>query len=211
MTRVKICGITNLEDALHATNCGADELGFNFYKESKRYISPQEAREIVSEIPTKYGRIGVFVNESIDSLLTIAEFVGLDAIQLHGDEDLNYVANLAKNTKRTIIKAFRVTPSFDISEVLDWHCNFQLFDTYSADHYGGTGKRFAQENFLFYINLWLPGSAYVAGGLNPDNVAEAIREANPYAVDVASGVESSPGKKDPEKVAAFIKAAKEAI
>jgi len=210
MTRVKICGITNLEDALHATNCGADELGFNFFKSSKRYLSPQDASEIISELPVTSGKIGVFVNEPIDSLLWIAEFVGLDAIQLHGDEDMTYVADLKERTKKTVIKAFRVTPTFDIAEVLDWQCDFQLFDTYSVHQYGGTGKRFAQEDFLFQIYLWLPCSAYIAGGLTPDNVAEAIREADPYAVDVASGVELEPGRKDSRKVEAFIRNAKNA-
>lgn len=210
MTKVKICGITNLKDALHAANCHADELGFNFYKGSKRYLSPENARQIISELPAASGKVGVFVNESMDSLLTIAEVVGLDAIQLHGDEDMTYVADLKKRTEKTIIKAFRVTTTFDIAAALNWECDFPLFDTYSGHQYGGTGKRFVQETFLFQIYLWLPCSAYIAGGLTPDNVAEAIREADPYAVDVASGVEFSPGRKDPKKVEAFIRNAKNA-
>ncbi len=210
MTKVKICGITNLEDARLAVELGADELGFNFYDGSKRYLPPQDALDIVSELPPATGKIGVFVNESLESVVKIADFVGLDGIQLHGDEEMTYVADLKKRTSKPVIKAFRVTPTFDIATVLDWNCDFQLFDSYSPDQYGGTGERFAQESFLFHIYLWLPRSTYIAGGLTPDNVAEVVSEAGPYAVDVASGVESSPGKKDPKKLEAFIRNAKNA-
>lgn len=208
MTRVKICGITNLEDALHAANSGADELGFNFYKKSKRYLTPEDAREIIAELPERSGNVGVFVNEPMDSLLSIAEFVGLDAIQLHGDEDMTYLANLREKTKRSIIKAFRVTPAFDIGEALDWPWDFPLFDSHSPNQYGGTGETFDWDDFGFQIYICLPLSAYIAGGLTPDNVSEAIRATDAYAVDVASGVEFSPGKKDPQKVEAFIRNAK---
>jgi len=140
--------------------------------------------------------------------LTIAELVGLDAIQLHGNEDKAFVENIRANTKRNVIKAFQVTPTFDIGEVLNWPCDFPLFDTYSPDQYGGTGETFDWEDFGFQIYIWLPSSAYIAGGLNPDNVAEAIRSSDPYAVDVASGVELEPGRKDQKKVEAFIRNAK---
>ena len=210
MTRVKICGITNLDDALHAADCGADELGFNFYKRSKRYLSPESAREIISKLPLTIGKIGVFVNEPIASVLTTAEFVGLNAIQLHGDEDITYLADLKEQSKKTVIKAFRVRPGFDIGEALDWPWDFPLFDAYSGNQYGGTGETFDWNVFGFQIYIWLPASAYIAGGLNPGNVAEAIRIAFPYAVDVASGVESEPGKKDPTKVEDFIRNAKNA-
>lgn len=210
MTKVKICGITNLQDAQLAVHLGADELGFNFYQGSKRYLAPQVARKIVSELPPTIGKIGVFVNESLESVVRIADFVGLDGIQLHGDEELTCVADLKKRTSKPVIKAFRVTPTFDIGTVLDWNCDFPLFDSYSPVQYGGTGEQLAQDNFLFHIYLLLPGSAYVAGGLTPENVAEVVREAGPYAVDVASGVESSPGKKDPKKLEAFIRNAKNA-
>ena len=211
MTRVKICGITNLEDALLAVEFGADELGFNFFKGSKRHLSPQNAREIIDQLPISSGNVGVFVNEGIDSLLEIADFVGIDGIQLHGDEDMAYIETLQKRTKRFVIKAFRVTPDFLVGDALDWPLTFPLFDTHSSHQYGGTGETFDWEEFGTDIFLWFPENAYLAGGLNADNVADAIRVVRPYAVDVASGVESSPGKKDPEKVAAFIKAAKEAI
>lgn len=210
MVKVKICGITNFDDAKGALTCGADELGFNFYSGSSRYVSPQHARKIIDQLPITSGIVGVFVNESIDSLLDIAEFVGLDGIQLHGDENVAYIEALRKRTKRFVVKAFRVTPDFDIGAVLDWPLDYPLFDSHSSNQYGGTGASFDWVEFGGDIDLWFPGIAYVAGGLNPDNVFSAIRLANPYAVDVASGVESSPGKKDPKKLEAFIRNAKNA-
>jgi phosphoribosylanthranilate isomerase len=210
MTKVKICGITNLEDALHATSCGADELGFNFYTESKRYLPPQNAREIIDQLPGTSGNVGVFVNEPMESLLEIADAVGLDVLQLHGDEDMTYVTNLLTKTKRKVIKAFPVTPTFHVSDAFDWPSEFALFDTHSSQQYGGTGETFDWKEFGVDIYLWFPVSAYLAGGLNPDNVADAVRIVRPYAVDVASGVESAPGKKDRMKVEAFIGNAKNA-
>lgn len=211
MTLVKICGITNFEDAQHAVNCGADQLGFNFYAKSRRNISAQDARKIVGELPSSSGSVGVFVNEPIDSVLETAQFVGLDGIQLHGDEDKAYLIELSKRTKLFVIKVFHVSPTFEVIEAWDWKADYQLFDTYSTTERGGTGQTFDWENFGADIYLWVHCSAYLAGGLTPENVDEAVRTVRPYAVDVASGVESSPGKKDPEKVAAFIKAAKEAL
>ena len=210
MTKVKICGITNLDDALASVKFGADMLGFNFYEKSKRYISPKEALDIVKELPSNIQKIGVFVNEPIENVLAITHQVGLDAIQLHGDEDMAYVTGLKNSSEKIIIKAFRVGPKFDMDEVLSWPWDFPLFDAYTANEYGGTGETFDWDDFGFQIYLWLPASAYIAGGLNPENVAEAVRWTFPYAVDVASGVESSPGKKDPKKLEAFIRNAKNA-
>ncbi|MGE3466203.1 MAG: N-(5'-phosphoribosyl)anthranilate isomerase [Pyrinomonadaceae bacterium] len=211
MTLVKICGITNLEDARHALDSGADELGFNFYRGSKRYISPQEAREIIDQLPITSGNVGVFVNEPIDELLETTEFVGLDGIQLHGDEDIAYVNRLNEKTNLFMIKVFPVSPAFDVSKIGEWNVNFHLFDTYSPLEKGGTGETFDWDTFGVDIYLWVPETAYLAGGLTPENVADAIRIVRPYAVDVASGVESSPGKKDPRKVEEFIRNAKNAL
>ena len=210
--RVKICGITNLEDAIHAVEAGADELGFNFYKDSPRYIAPPEARKIVDSLPKAVKIIGVFVNESLDELLQITKHVGLDGIQLHGDEDQIYIRDLKKKTDRFVIKAFRVSPRFEVSDAMDWPINHPLFDAYSLNERGGTGRTIDWENAATDIYLLFPYQAYLAGGLTPENVGEAIRSVDLlYAVDVASGVASSPGKKDTAKVAAFIKAAKEAL
>ena len=209
MTKVKICGITDLEDALHAVECGADELGFNFYKKSPRYISPYDAQVIVDELPSFVSKVGVFVDESINSILKTAEIARLDAIQLHGDESYAYVTDLHSQIKIEIIKAVRVDPGFDWVNTMDFDAHAILFDGFSKDEYGGSGNRFdwkiAEEAMVMIPYL------YLAGGLNPENVADAIRTVRPYAVDVASGVEASPGKKDPKKIAAFIKAAKEAL
>ena len=208
MAKVKICGITNLEDALHAANCRADELGFNFYNGSRRYIAPKDACAIVANLPRTINKIGVFVNEPIESVLSITEFVRLDGIQLHGDEDMSYVVELKDRTEKFVVKAFRVKPDFLVSDALDWPMAFPLFDTHNSDEYGGTGKTFDWEEFAADIFLCFPHAAYLAGGLTPENVAEAIRIVHPYSVDVSSGVESSPGKKDPNKVKAFIENAK---
>lgn len=210
--RVKICGITNLEDAQQALEAGADELGFNFYPQSKRYISPEDARSIVDTLTGGNRNIGVFVNESHENVVKIAQFVGLDGIQLHGDEGDLYILELKEKTRCFVIKAFRVSPTFQVSDALDWDMDYPLFDAYSPKEFGGTGQAFDWENVAGDIFLSFPYQAYLAGGLTPENVSEAIRTVEMlYAVDVASGVESSPGKKDHEKVAAFIKAAKETI
>jgi len=210
--RVKICGITNLDDALHAIESGADELGFNFYKESPRYISPAEAKKIADKLPRRIIKIGVFVNESMEDVVQIAKLVGVNGIQLHGDESDLYILDLKEKTPCFVIKAFRVSPSFQAADALDWDMDYPLFDAYSPLEFGGTGQKLDWKNISNDLFVWFPNQAYLAGGLTSDNVAEAIQSVQLlYAVDVASGVESSPGKKDPEKVAAFIKAAKEAI
>jgi phosphoribosylanthranilate isomerase len=211
MTKVKICGMTNLEDARQAIDSGADELGFNFYAQSPRYIAPDEARNIVDQLPIYSVNVGVFVNEPIDIVLNTAKLVGLDGIQLHGEEDIAYIRRLKELTRLFITKAFRVSPAFVVADALDWDADYHLFDTYSENESGGTGKVFDWVKFSTDIYRWFPGSAYLAGGLTPVNVANAIRIVKPYAVDVASGVESSPGKKDPKKIAVFIKAAKQAL
>jgi len=211
MTKVKICGITNIDDALAALDSGADQIGLNFYSKSVRYISPDKARQLVELLPKRLETVGVFVNETIETVLATAAQVGLDGIQLHGDEDPRYVHDLTKQTDRFIIKAFRVLPSFKVKDALDWKVTHQLFDTYSPSDRGGTGETFDWKVIAADMHECFPVSAYLAGGLTPDNLAEAVGIVRPYAVDVASGVESSPGKKDHRKVASFIKAAKEAI
>jgi phosphoribosylanthranilate isomerase len=211
MTKVKICGITNLDDARHAMDCGADELGFNFYSGSPRYVSPDDARSIIDELPITSDNVGVFVNEPIEKVIEIASFVGLDGIQLHGDESGAYVEEILERTMLFVIKAFRVSPTFSVIDALDWNTHYYLFDTYSASMHGGTGQTFDWGGFGADISHWVPHLAYLAGGLTSENVGEAIEIVKPYAVDVASGVESAPGKKDAKKVAAFIKAAKEAL
>lgn len=208
MVKVKICGITNLEDALHAIECGADMLGFNFYEKSPRSIEPDRAAEIVQQLPAATEKVGIFVNAEEYYVAEYVEMIGLTVVQLHGDEDKTYIASLKTETDSKLIKALRVGPDFDIDSLSKLGVDDILLDAYSKDAYGGTGERFD-----WTTAATINGNVtrlYLAGGLTQDNVADAVRTVRPYAVDVASGVESSPGKKDPKKVEAFIRNAKNA-
>lgn len=209
MTKVKICGITNLGDALHSVKAGADALGFNFYEKSPRYVDPDDAAKMMRKLPDKSVKVGVFVNSPAQQAADIAERVKIDVIQLHGDEDDAYLAEIGSLTNRSIMKAIRFRPEMNPSEWAELDVHAILLDSYS-EGYGGSGKTFDWKLLLRSIELF-PAPVYLAGGLTPANVAEAVRTVKPYAVDVASGVELSPGKKDHAKVAAFIKAAKEAL
>lgn len=209
MTRVKICGITNLEDAQIAIDSGADAIGFNFYRDSKRFVDERDAAVIIQRIQGAITTVGVFVNHSIAEILETQSIAKFDAIQLHGDETQRFVNELRSETNSKIIKAFRVSAEFDVESVDRYNVDAVLLDSFSTMEYGGTG------NTLDW-NIAAKAAArfsdvYLAGGLTPDNVALAIRKVKPSSVDVASGVESSPGKKDPIKVATFMKSAKEAI
>lgn len=204
MTRVKICGITNPEDALTAVQAGADALGFVFYAKSPRHIFPEEASRIINLLPPFVQAVGLFVNEEPAVINEIADLCRLDLVQLHGDEP----SSCCQQIRRRVLKAFRVR-SLTCLDPMDAYrsCGF-LLDAYSPSFYGGTGTSFnweiAQEAVRRHLRIVL------AGGLTPDNVAEAIRQVRPWAVDVSSGVESGPGKKDHQKVREFIRAAKEA-
>jgi phosphoribosylanthranilate isomerase len=210
MTLVKICGITNLDDAQHAIECDSDQLGFNFYEKSSRYISSSGARNIVGKLPAGCLSIGVFVNKKLEEVLEIVNFVGLDGIQLHGEEDTAYIEELMQRTDKLVTRAFRISSAAALEDAKGSLAPYVLLDGFSPDERGGTGISF-DWNIARDISNLRPGSVYLAGGLTPENVADAIRTVRPYAVDVASGVESTPGTKDPDKVAAFIKAAKEAL
>ena len=209
MTKVKICGITNLEDARHAVECGADALGFNFYKKSPRYITAKTAAAIIARLPDGVEMIGVFVNEEIDRTIDTAGIAGLDAIQLHGDETPEFVSEIAAKTGLAVIKALRVSPTFDISDVAKYETDAILLDAFSVNQHGGTGKVFDWE--IARAISETGRKLYLAGGLSTENVADAIMAVRPYAVDASSLLEISPGRKDHDKVAAFIAAAKETI
>lgn len=208
MTRVKICGITNLEDARHAIDAGADELGFNFYRKSSRHLTPDAAMRIIEKLPSGVSKVGVFVNMSLQGVLETVRITGITAIQLHGDEEFEYIRELLGATKLRVIRAIRVGREFVVTHNPLSDAHAVLFDSSSHASFGGTGETF-DWNILTNVSEYIP-TAYLAGGLTPDNVAEAIRIVRPYAVDVASGVESSPGKKDPRKVEAFIAAVRAA-
>jgi len=198
MTYVKICGITTQDDAVLASRLGADAIGLNFVRSSPRFIDPAAAREIVKVSGVNADWVGVFVNESIETILEIAETVHLNGVQLHGDETPEFTASLAKKTGLKVIKAFRISTSFDAIVINDYKVNAVLLDSFSDAGHGGTGEKFDWEiaKALARSHEYL----YLAGGLNPENICEAIKAVHPYAVDVCSGVESIKGRKDPEKM-----------
>jgi phosphoribosylanthranilate isomerase len=206
MVKVKICGITNWTDARSAVEAGAQFLGFNFYRPSPRYIQPAAARRIIRRLPGSIAVVGVFVNESEANMLAIARRVGLDYLQLHGDEPPEQVARLKREIP--VIKVVRVRDSFRPSQLDSLgRASAILLDGFDSRRHGGTGK-----TFNWNLARGSNGSRciFLAGGLTPDNVAEAIRVARPYAVDVCSGVEARPGRKDPARIAALMWAVKAA-
>jgi phosphoribosylanthranilate isomerase len=202
MVKVKICGITNLKDARQAVKAGADFLGFNFYSRSPRFVTPRTARRILQRLPKRIASVGVFVNEREGRMLKIARQVGLDYIQLHGEESPADIAQLARNLP--VIKAVRVRESFRATELARYkRVSAFLLDGFDRRRRGGSGR-----TFLWNIALRAKraGHIFLAGGLTPENVTQAIRSARPYAVDVCSGVEAKPGKKDPALVLNFMRA-----
>lgn len=202
--KVKICGITNWVDARRAVAEGADLLGFNFYPGSPRYVEPSTAKKIVSRLPKRISTVGVFVNESEQTMLEIARTVGLDTLQLHGDETPAMVARLKRSFP--VIKAIRVKQSLAAGQLRTYKlATALLLDGFDARRRGGTGKTFDWE---IARRARKYGRVFLAGGLTPENVAGAIREARPYAVDVCSGVETRPGKKDPARIKSLMRAAK---
>lgn len=196
--RIKICGITNVEDAKAAIGCGADALGFVF-TESPRRISPEEVRLIANRLPPFVVKVGVFVNAPLTHLKRIRDYCGLDAVQLHGEEDSNYIRSVGPG----VIKAFRLNGKS--LEVLPE--TTLLLDAYDPELRGGTGK---QCDWRLARKIARDRLVVLAGGLGPANVARAIQQVKPYAVDVSSGVEKEPGRKDHGKIASFIDNARNA-
>lgn len=203
MIKVKICGITNLEDAKAAIDAGCDALGFAFYKKSPRYIAPENAREIIRQLPQRVVKIGVFVNAPERFIKKTAKLCGLSLLQFHGDESPEFCRRF-KGYK--IIKVFRVKDSIDLAKLRGYDVFGYLFDTYSARQPGGTGKRFDWDLLKNLEDLKKP--VFLSGGLSSRNVQRAISIAHPSWVDVCSSVELRPGKKDHVKVKRFIQAAK---
>ena len=199
MTKVKICGFTNAENTRDAAIAGVDAIGSVFYNKSPRNVDIQRAREIVSALPPFVNRVGPFVNANPSFIDEVLCEVPLDTLQFHGDE----VAGECTQYQMPFIKSLRVTPKTNVVQLAD---NFSeasalLLDSHNPNSYGGTGEVF--DWMLARVNIDLP--IILAGGLNSENVSDAISQVNPYAVDASSGVESAPGVKDIDKILAFIR------
>jgi len=198
MTQVKICGITNLDDAFSACDSGADALGFIFFEKSLRYIPAEEAREIIRRLPGNIAKVGVFVNREIQGVRKIYEHCRLDFIQLHGDEPVEYCSAFPP---LSLIKAVTPRKESDLMGLNAYRVKAFLVDSRGQTQYGGTGEL---SNWELAAAIPKKYSIILAGGLNPDNVEAAIASVSPEAVDVSSGVEIRPGKKDPGKVKLFV-------
>jgi phosphoribosylanthranilate isomerase len=198
MVRVKICGITNLDDALMAVEAGADALGFVFFHKSPRHISPEQAAGIINRLPPFVQTVGLFINEDLATVNATANLCGIDLVQLHGEE----APDFCQAVNRRIIKAFRVKDASTLKEMKQYDVAACLLDAWSPTAHGGTGKTF---NWKIAATAAISERVVLAGGLTPENVAEAVQQVKPYAVDVSSGVESGPGKKDAELVRRFLR------
>jgi phosphoribosylanthranilate isomerase len=191
--KVKICGITNLTDALAAVEMKADILGFNFYPQSPRYIEPEKAMEIIAMLPAFVDTAGIFVNAEAHTIHEMTHSGSLNWVQFHGDETPEFCDQFTTWNLQTI-KAIRVQTEESLIQAARYHTSALLLDAYNSSFYGGTGERFdwaLLENFPYRI--------FVAGGITPDNIEEAL-EYKPYGVDICSGIESEPGKKDHKKM-----------
>jgi phosphoribosylanthranilate isomerase len=216
MTWIKICGITNLEDALTAVDAGADALGFVFYEKSPRHIGPEAARKIVAELPPNIEKVGVFVNQFEGSICALADEVGLTAVQLHGNNEDPRVADLVvkhRSDLKVVVSISMLQPQPEGWARL-WRPDVVhafLVDSGTSSKLGGTGETFdwrmRRTSIAVIATL---GRVVIAGGLSPTNVSEAIEILKPWGVDVASGVEAKQGKKDPKQVQAFVAAVRQA-
>lgn len=198
MAKIKVCGITNKEDALKAVALGAWALGFNFYKKSPRYITPATAKKIIVALPKKVIPVGIFVNDIESRVRRVAKLCGLKVLQFHGDETPEFCKKF-KGIR--IIKAIRLKDRESLRKADCYKTNFILFDTYQKNLFGGTGKSFDWS--LLRNKKGLRSRIILSGGLNPENISKAISSVKAYAFDVASGVERRPGKKCGKRMKRF--------
>jgi len=198
---VKICGITNMDDAMHAVQCKADALGFIFYEPSDRYIAPDRANEIANRVPDFVSKVGVFVDADPEYIHEVMKTVKLSAVQLYGNEGADDLVGY----ETSVIKVFRVKPDFDVEVMRNYVVDAFLLDTHSEAKMGGTGRTF---DWNIAVRAKEFGKIILSGGLNPENITAAVRFVQPYGVDVTSGVELDVGRKNPEKVRDFIARAK---
>jgi phosphoribosylanthranilate isomerase len=200
--KIKICGITNADDAVAAFQLGADMLGFNFYPQSPRYIEPLEAEKIIIKLPAFVEIVGVFVNADAETIRKTAGHLMLDWVQLHGDESPQFCQSLNSMTAQ-IMKAIRIKTPKDIEYAKNFATDALLLDAFHPSLYGGTGERFDWKS-LPELTGHILGRTFLAGGINPENVIEAISQSF-YGIDVCSGIESAPGKKDHKKMSKLFK------
>jgi phosphoribosylanthranilate isomerase len=200
---VKICGITTIDDAVAAAEYQASAVGFNFFRESRRYVSPETAYAIIRELPETVRKVGVFVNADPEFVKKTAAQLLLDFVQFSGDETVEYVKSFGAQA----IKAFRVNNGFDPSLITAYGTSLSIIDAFDPEAFGGTGK-IADWGIARAAGGY--GKIILAGGLTPENVQDAISQADPFGVDVASGIESSPGQKDHAKMKEFISLARSA-
>ncbi|MFH0887379.1 MAG: phosphoribosylanthranilate isomerase [bacterium] len=198
MTKIKICGITNIPDAVNSTDLGVEYLGFNFYPKSPRYVDPDTAKYITTQNRKGMFNVGVFVNENPDRINEIVKLVKLDLVQLHGDEP----PEMIKEIRCEVIKAFQVKDNTVLEKIPQYDAHFILLDTFHPKLKGGTGETFDWEIAKEAVKLGK--RTFLSGGLNPENIASAILNVHPYAVDICSGVEYSPGRKDIDKIAKLV-------
>jgi phosphoribosylanthranilate isomerase len=197
--RIKICGITRFEDARIAANLGVDALGFIFFKKSPRYIAPEDAAEIIRQLPPFISRVGVFVNEELPTVLEIARIARIDTLQLHGSESPDF----CNQSPLPVLKAFSVKPDMDFDVLDTYKTAGFLLDTWNGNMYGGSGKTF---NWTIAKNICSRfNNVIIAGGLGTSNIEEALDMVHPYGVDINSSVEIMPGVKNPHKMRDVIK------
>ena len=193
--KIKICGITNTEDALAAESFGADAVGFIFYEKSKRYVSPEQAEHIIKTLSPFTTKVGVFVDETFEIINKISKQIGINVVQLHGNENLH----IMKNILLPVIKAFRVDNNFDYNKLSQYQEYSILLDAYSENNYGGTGNKFNWEK----IPSEMQNKIILAGGISSDNIEFIYKKINPAAVDLSSSMEITPGRKDKKKMEKF--------
>ena len=203
-TRVKICGVTSVADALAAADAGADLIGLNFFDQSPRHLTLATAAEIAHALPPSVQRVGVFVNPAEDLVVRAIAGCGLNLLQFHGDEPSDFCTQFGLMS----LKAIRVRDEVSLETLADFETDAFLLDAYSKSGLGGTGEKFNWKLAVAAQKFGKP--IFLAGGLTPENVADAVQKVKPFAVDVSSGVEFAPGKKDAAKVRAFIQAVRSA-
>ncbi|MCX7917769.1 MAG: phosphoribosylanthranilate isomerase [bacterium] len=209
MVEIKICGFKRKKDIIEAINLGIKWIGLNFYKKSPRYIELKEAKELIEDLPNDVKKIGIFVNPDEKKLFEIVKKIKLDGVQLHGNEPPAMLSKFKKILpEKVLIKAIRVKSSKEVLRKMKYYkmADYFLLDTYSADKYGGTGKKIEDEKINKEELPW--NKIFIAGGITPENVREILKKYRPFGIDIASGVEISPGVKDIEKIKKLIEEVK---